>query len=600
VVPVIPVFPVIIVLLVSGTLGYRLGAVAFAEWQAAVETAQVVARLVDYPAGNPFYIYHTKLWTVLHQILAVLLRFGVSERSLSVMTSGLLGMVSFQALALFVYALSRDALLSIGAPSLIFFSRIAESGAVYPISLVGTGHTYGILGLGYVALVAGLIGAGWYRAGLFLLGAAPAVHPSLGLWLVAIVAGCFIWDFRRLGAELWPARLAFAAGCTVTAVSLLVQLAVIYDVPGVDSSVTGTYLAAFSAFWDGHRQPVRLVSSGVLLNVAALAIGVLWLVRFAADVPRPALFLLRFITIAAALSLALALVSWIPPDRLPASLLILMPGRLLNVNAMTCASLLIGIIGIYRNALWSRALLLFLAVGLMLGSRSGLWSFRGAHEALARSIPAVVRINSIAIVAMTVAGLALFAGLSLWNSRHPPGPARARGVAIASPAMRVMTLAVLAWAAALTWDLSRISRFEFLDRTNDLLFQMVSQGNGLLLTGGELHLIQLRTRRPVLLDGGGLDALPYAIEAAPEMERILRDVYSIELLNPPEVARYGGRIPHEFSRTVWEGYTLDRWRTIGNTYGVTQVLVPVNWELKLRVVVRNRMFTVYDIPYASP
>jgi hypothetical protein len=133
-----------------------------------------------------------------------------------------------------------------------------------------------------------------------------------------------------------------------------------------------------------------------------------------------------------------------------------------------------------------------------------------------------------------------------------------------------------------------------------VLFQMVSQGEGLLLTGGDLHLIQLRTRRPVLLDGGGLDALPYATEAAPEMERILRDVYSIELLDPPEEARYRGAVPHEFVRNAWESYPLERWQRIANTYGTRQVLTSGDWDLKLPVAVRNRTLTVYDIPHASP
>ena len=102
-------------LLFSGVLGWHVGAGAFADWQVAVESAQVVARLVQYPSGNPFYVYHTNLWTVLHQILALLLAAGFSERLLSVAVSGLLGMVSFQAVSLIAYALSRDALIAAGS-----------------------------------------------------------------------------------------------------------------------------------------------------------------------------------------------------------------------------------------------------------------------------------------------------------------------------------------------------------------------------------------------------------------------------------------------------------------------------------------------------
>ena len=109
-IPIISRWPVPSVLVVSGALGFHVGAGAFADWQVAVETAQVVAGLVDYPAGNPFYVYHTKLWTILHQVLAVALAAGLSERTLSVLVSGLLGMVSFQALSLIAYAISRDVL----------------------------------------------------------------------------------------------------------------------------------------------------------------------------------------------------------------------------------------------------------------------------------------------------------------------------------------------------------------------------------------------------------------------------------------------------------------------------------------------------------
>jgi len=111
------------VLIVSGVLGFAVGAIKFPTWQVAVESAQVVAGIVQYPAGNPFYIYHVKLWTILHQICAVLLLSGVSEISLSIALSGLLGMVSFQALAMIVYALSADIVLSIAAPFVIFVSH---------------------------------------------------------------------------------------------------------------------------------------------------------------------------------------------------------------------------------------------------------------------------------------------------------------------------------------------------------------------------------------------------------------------------------------------------------------------------------------------
>jgi len=151
-------------------------------------------------------------------------------------------------------------------------------------------------------------------------------------------------------------------------------------------------------------------------------------------------------------------------------------------------------------------------------------------------------------------------------------------------------------AALLSLDLSDRRASVFRDRTNDTLFAHAARGRGLLLTGGDLHLIQLRTRRPVLLDGGGLDGLAYALEAGPEMDRILRNVYGIDLFNPPPDARGGGVVPPAHNRAVWEQYSRDRWREIRRAFKVTQVLTPGNWLLDLPVVAQSRQFLLYEVP----
>ena len=574
-------------LILSGTLGWHVGAGAFADWQVAVESAQVVARLVEYPAGNPFYVYHTKLWTILHQVLAVLLAAGVSERTLSVAVSGVLGVVSFQALSLIVYALSGDVLLAAGASVFIFFTRVAEASAVYPIWLVGTSHTYGIVALSFCALVVGFFGCGWYRTGLFLLGLAPAVHPSLGAWLILVAAIVFASDWRGLSSELRPSLPAFFAGSGVTVASLAFQLLFVSNVPEVDPATTSKYLAAFVSFWDVHRQPVSLEAATVRVNAAALVISLFFLIQRPLDLASPARLLMRFVAVTAALSLALALVSWIPPDRMPPALLIAMPGRVLNLNMLMVGALLIGLFGSWRRSWSASLLLLFLCLALVLGNRSGLWTFAGDHG-VPLALPAAMRPNATNVVLIGTLVALIVAAVRRRDDRP-----------VVSRAAYIATVALLAWTAVLSWNLDRPRGFDMADRTSDVLFRMLSEGRGLLLTGGDLHLIQLRTRRPILLDGGGLDALPYAIESAPEMERILREVYGVDLLNPPEEARYRGAVPPEFTKAVWQSYSWERWNEVANRFGVRQVLTPGDWDLKLPVAVRNRGLTVYDIPYIS-
>ena len=585
------------VLAVSGVLGFRVGAVGFPDWQVAVESAQVVAGLVEYPPENPFYIYHTKLWTVLHQVLAALLLSGVSEISLSVFVSGLMGMVSLQALSMVVYALAGDPLLAIGSAFLIFFGRMAEFGVVYPIWLMGTSHTYGVLGLSYVVLVAALLGAGCYRTGGILLGAAPAVHPSLGAWLMLVVALCSAWDFRRLRDDFRPGLPYFLAGCGLTLTSLVVQLALIADTPPIAGAAADRYFTALVVFWDAHRQPVRPSTDGVLLNIGSLTLAALWLRFFVGDLPRPAAFLLRFAAATAVLGLAFGALSWIPPDRLPRFFLIAMPPRLLNVNAMIFAALLLGLIGRYRHMRWGQLLLPLLIGGYLLVDRSWLWT----RVAEGRAALPVDWLTPPVILVLGTVGLLV--GRARWSRPAArPGPAGfAAARAVAATAARIATLAVLLWAGIMTWQITAPRVGLLLDRTNDLLFHVAAEATGTLATGGELHLVQLRTRRPVLLDGGGLDGLAYSLEAAPEMERILRDVYSIELLDPPEEARRAGMIPRGLGKTIWEGYSPEKWQTIARTYHVTQVLAYADWTLKLPVAARNRTFTLYDIPgFSAP
>jgi hypothetical protein len=137
------------------------------------------------------------------------------------------------------------------------------------------------------------------------------------------------------------------------------------------------------------------------------------------------------------------------------------------------------------------------------------------------------------------------------------------------------------------------------DWTTDPLLATTARGTGPLLTGGKLFLIPLRTRRALLLDGGTLDTLPYAIEAGPATDRILRDVYGIDLFNPPPEARLSGAVPPEANRKTWTAFARTRWQEIATEYGVRQVLTPAGWKLDLPLLASSAEFELYEIPPQS-
>ena len=578
-----------VTLAISGVIGYYVGARGFPEWQVPVETAQVIAGIVRYPSGNPFFIYHLKLWTLLHQVSAALLMAGMSEIRLSTILSGITGMVSFQALAMTTYALSRSTWLSVAAALVIFMGRAAEYGVRYPVFLLGTSHTYGSLGLSWLVLVAALIGCGRYGLGLFLLGMAPALHPSLGVWLALIAGLSFACQPQATRAWVLPHWRWFVAGALVSAASLAVHLSTSRRIPPIDAATASRYLSAFTQLWDEHRQPMAFGHAGVVLNIAAILVGVIWLTFFRSTLPSSSMFVLTFVTVSGIVSLACAAISFVSPDRLPGVLIMLMPTRVVNVDAMMFGAMILGMTGAFRNRVWARFLVTALSAGLLLNHRE-LLSTRAVETTWLAIDP---RMLTLAVLlggaGLLIAGAAFEGGNRPRQSRSPHW----LGVVADLATVLIVTSAV---AASLRHMPPRTEVATFRDRTNDGLFATAARTHGMLLTGGDLHLAQLRSRRPVLIDGGGLDGLPYAVAGAPETARILRDVYGIDFFHPPSEAHGTGMIPTAFNKKVWEDYTTAQWQKIRRAYNVTQVLTYNNWTLHLPIVAQNGSYLLYEIP----
>jgi len=173
--------PVGVVMFISGAAGFLLGCFEHGTWQLAVESAQVVAGLVNYSRDNPFYMHHVKLWSLLHQVCVPLLLLGISERILSFIFSGFIAMFYFQALSLCVWALCRNIPLAFACPFFVAFTHSTRFCAIYPVVLMGTSNTHGAIGLSLVLLALALMASDKYKHAMFLLGVLPSIHLALGM-----------------------------------------------------------------------------------------------------------------------------------------------------------------------------------------------------------------------------------------------------------------------------------------------------------------------------------------------------------------------------------------------------------------------------------
>ena len=557
------------VLAASALAGFAMGALRPA-LQVALEPAQVLAGVVRYPDGNPFGLYQASLWTAWHQGLAPLLAAGVHERALSVAVSGLLGALAFAALAVFALAAGAAPWLACAVPFLVSTADPWNWGFHYPIFILSQGHTYGTAGLGWTLLVLGLFGAGRWRAGAFALGFAPALHASLGVWLALAVGVAAALSWREL-LPRWRALLTGGAlGVLLAGASLGLHLS---QAPPdrLDPVEATRYLDAFVRLWDAHRVPPALASWRGATVLSAIAVALAVLASSRNRPPAAARFALRSLVSVAVLGLGLgALQHAVAPGALPESVKIAMPTRLLNLPMLAFLPLAAGTLWRLRSDPLAHGALLALAAGaFVLG-----------------------RVPRVAILGLPLLGVVTLAAVLRAHPRAVgAAPRRFLDAALALACVAAVVLGLATGVRELQ------PRYAYLiDRSTDRVLARAARGTGLLAVGPGIERSQLRTLRPVLIDPGALDMLPYALAGGPALARILEQVYGVDFFDPPAKALRGAALPEQPTRALWEARSVPEWAALGREFGFTEVLVVGAWQLRLPELARDRQVALYAVP----
>lgn len=140
------------------------------------------------------------------------------------------------------------------------------------------------------------------------------------------------------------------------------------------------------------------------------------------------------------------------------------------------------------------------------------------------------------------------------------------------------------------------------DRTNNEFLNAVSAGRGILLVSmadryyQPLTWAQLTTRRPILLNPDKIDILIYTPVMGPQVDMILKEIYGVELSNPPRSAAQMDGYPMKLNKAVWEKRTIEQWRDIRKKFNVTEIWTFSNWNLQLPVRAKKDTYVLYEIP----
>lgn len=557
---------ILLVVILSGVFGFILG-LAYPTWQIMVECSQVVAGIVKYDRGNPLYMLHVKIWTILNQIGAIALLLGVSDKMLSQMISGCIGMVYFQGLSLFVFVLGRNLLVSIAVPFFMQFVHIAEFGINYSTKLIGTMHTYGAIGQGLVFLIIALFCAKRYRVGGVLLGLAPAVHPALGLLLCVSLLVVFLWDFNKLRQSFILSLKYFLVGCLISVISLATHYQFTYDVPKVSVDAMSRYVDVVVQYWDYHRKPVNFKTIDFYLGFLSLATSIALLRLSKRGLPEDFIFPLRVLVVIGVLSILACVFTHVPPEFLNRRIIGAMPARFLNINILGLIPLLAGVITYYRNDFYIQLIFLVLTVSLTL---------------FLSLLPYLLGVIAMAIV-VTLCVIDLV--LKIYKREHSSADQfKAERTLVITMVLFVLIIEGVCIEANASWK-ANINYYQ--NWENNELYARIHEGKGTLLVGPQndrtaFYAIQLYTRRPVLL--GPIIAIPVIPESGPAIDGILRNVYGVDLFNPTYEAKRVRDIPLNEVQALWESRTLNQWEEIKSKFLVTDVFTYAYWRLQLPIV----------------
>jgi hypothetical protein len=344
------------------------------------------------------------------------------------------------------------------------------------------------------------------------------------------------------------------------------------------------HLTQFVSAWDPYRRPIGVFADGVYLNAMVLVLTIVWLSALKDDLLPASRLLLKVALVTAVFAFGLGLLTWMPPGRLPAMILALMPGKLMNVNAMIAVALVLGLIGAYRETRWAAPVGLLTTIALLSSNRSMAWDWLGGARrpgwATAFDPWFVFQASAVLLIALA---------LRRANTQNGDLPAD-RWIRASRLASGLLLAALVAG-----WWRSAGSAPGISDWKNEPLYRMAAESRGLLLPGPSLRWIQLRTERPLLMEGD-LTSLPFALDGAADAVKVMKDVFGVDFFNPPDEARHSGVLPHLHTKMIWEGYSQDDWRRIRRDFHVVDVLTGADWTLNLPVAAQSRELRLHHIP----
>ncbi len=584
-------------------------AVRGVRWDEAYEHAQILARDVSYPHSHPLYRYVHNGFSLQTYLAAAVVAVAPQPVVLCGIRNVLFVLASVVPAYLFAGRLTGDALWAHAAALLTLNGTLLEFDSSYPTAVWPNTFTNGHLGGGYMLLTLYMVLAHRPRAGLFLLGLAPAVHIGQ-LPAIAGVCALFIaWRLVRGGRTEFVRAIPW--GIAGLAICLgfagVMRLFHVSDPgPPPDAEQVHAIWQGYTSYFDPHRQfpPANAhVAAGLtLLLGAGIAI-----VRGESEPLWRWLFVYSAIVAATVWSIV-AVHAALGPD-IPFLLIGWMPYRLLNLLPPILLVTLIGILA-RGNSCWILGAALAVAAAATALHWSGIgfidrYFASGEFIVFVLAGAAVVQIASepgigsrfrAAWLVTASAGLLALAFVHQWGAACTVLGAVAEYIALRAGAVRLpafprpLATAACAVLAALLL-VSEVRAREHLPRSAfdaEVAATLADRGqpDALLLAHPYEFLLQVRTGHPVLVETATASLMSYLPELGPGIQQTYLDLYGIRFDQPPTAGRNAWK-------SLWQQRTKHEWNTLAERYQFDYVVAPAPLVLDLDRVATGDSAALY-------
>jgi len=490
--------------------------------------------------------YFLDSWTIIHQIGALMLRAGLNLAYVNELIFLFPCALLVCAYATVIYCFSGQYWLSLFAAPLYYLTNpLAKFFASPDYATLGliwdqaSDHTYGSWAHVGAVWVIGCVAAGRNALAGFSALILIAVHPVLGVYMVALLATALFVARFLFGANV----SGFAKGAVWGAGIVILSFAAYLETrPGVSGTIDYAAFAAYMDSWDTHRSHAITADLALRIGVAAvIAVAMLSMfLIFARPRSNAALLTAGVVLLAVIASTIAYFAEHLVPHLLPEIVLRAAPGRLLNVQAFLSTPMALGL------ALYA------------IGQAARDWRIAAVRLA-GRAVPIVIALG----VAVDLAGHIL-------SRRH-----------LISDDARAVTALVRGPARD---DAPFWSRVRTIGATG-LVLTSRSAARPALYYG---HL-------PVALNVGAIDFIAYLPQNAGPVARIIEDGYGVSFSHPPPEFRHAGALPPDGGRAYWAQLSPDGWCRISHDLDVGAVVAPNDWSVSLPRLASGAEFTMYKI-----